>query len=451
MRQTRRPYLLPRNLVIDPERIQAGVTFEILKKYIEKHENRLPRYQYLAKLYEGFHDIFNKPELPSWKPDDRLAVNFPRELTETFTGFFNGIPIKETSPDELVNESICRFSKANELDDHESELIKTVCQKGHAYEFLYQDEQGHTKMTVVDPEGLFVVYDNTVKNRALFAVRYGYREAETGLKRLYGEILERSLITPFNSKGLLEPYENPYGYIPVIEYKLNEERIGLYEPAAGMIESYNYALSEKSNDVASFAEAYLAILGARVDEEGVTRIRDDRVINLYGTSDAKEILVQFLQKPSADGTQENLLNRLERLIYKICMVPNITEETFGSSPSGISLAYKLKSISDLAKTVERKFSKSLRKRYKIFCSLSTNAPNPDAYLDMEFTFTRNYPEEILSIKEQVDAARNAEGIISHETQLQILSKIVQDVQAELEKIAKEEEDVAKISRDLSEL
>ena len=53
-------------------------------------------------------------------------------------------------------------------------------------------------------------------------------------------------------------------------------------------------MGEKANDVQAFADAYLAILGAPVDDEGITRIRDDRVINFFGTDDAKDILVQFL-------------------------------------------------------------------------------------------------------------------------------------------------------------
>ena len=35
-------------------------------------------------------------------------------------------------------------------------------------------------------------------------------------------------------------------------------------------------------------------------------------------------------------------------------------------------------MSNLALTFDRKIEKSLRKRYKIFCSLSTNVANKDA-------------------------------------------------------------------------
>lgn len=48
------------------------------------------------------------------------------------------------------------------------------------------------------------------------------------------------------------------------------------------------------------------------------------------------MVVEFMDKPNSDGTQENLIERLERLIFQISMVANISDENFGTS-SGIAL------------------------------------------------------------------------------------------------------------------
>ena len=79
-------------------------------------------------------------------------------------------------------------------------------------------------------------------------------------------------------------------------------------------------------------------------------IRDNRIINLG--EDAEDVIVDFLQKPDGDATQENLIDRLEKLIFHICMVANISDENFGTS-SGIAMKYKLQGMSNLAKTKER--------------------------------------------------------------------------------------------------
>lgn len=435
--RSRKPYRLPELIKLDPAKIENGISMKLVKDMITKHETRLRRYDYLENLYKGFHDVYNEPEKESWKPDNRLAVNFPRYITETFTGYGYGVPIKVTHPDEVVNEAIQTFAKDNELSDHEAEMVKKCCIYGHAFEYIYQNEDTKTKVSSCTPKECFVVYDDTVAGRALFAIKYGYRYDENGVnKTMFGQILSRELIEDFYGDKKTEISDNPYGLIPVVEWRLDDERIGLYEEVAGLIEAYNHTIGEKANDVDAFAEAYLAIMGAKLDDEEVYRIRDDRLINIYGTDNAKDILVQFLQKPSADGTQENLLSRLEKLIYETSMVANISDETFGNATSGTALAYKLQAMSNLALAFDRKIDKSIRKRYKVWSTLSTNVSNPDAYIDIDVQMTRNIPK---NITEEVQTAAQLSGIVSKETQLSVLS-IVPDAQAEMAKIEEEQED-----------
>ena len=153
--------------------------------------------------------------------------------------------------------------------------------------------------------------------------------------------------------------------------------------------------------------------------------------------------MQFLQKPTADGTQENLLNRLETLIYQTSMVANISDESFGSAASGVALAYKLQAMSNLALTFDRKIEKSLRKRYKLFCSLSTNVPNRDAWRDVDIRTTRNLPK---NVAEEAQTAAQLEGVVSKETQLSVLS-IVPDVKKELERMEQEGAEAAESTAD----
>lgn len=436
MHKSKEPYMLPKKLTCDAAKIENGINMKLVSDYIDKHEGMMLRYNYLEALYKGFHDVYKQPEKPDWKPDNRLAVNFPRYITETFTGYGYGIPIMVTHPDESINDSIQQFGRNNEITDHDSEMEKYCCIYGHAWEYTYQDEEAKTKIKAFTPKELFVVYDNTIKDRALFAVRYGYREIDDRKEwKPYGEIMTRDEIIYFDNNSLGERNPNLYGYIPVVEWRLNEERIGLYEEVAGLVEAYNHAIGEKANDVDAFAEAYLAILGAEADEDDIKRIRDDRLINLYGTDDAREVLVQFLTKPTADGTQENLLNRLENLIYQTSMVANISDEVFGNATSGTALAYKLQAMSNLALTFDRKIEKSLRKRYKIFCSLTTNSPDPDAWRDIDVQMTRNIPK---NIKEEAEIASQLEGVVSKETQLSVLS-IVPDPAEEIDKMEAESE------------
>lgn len=442
--RNRIPYRLPEPLLIDPSELeQRGITLEIVKKYIEYHESRLRRYQYLENLYKGFHDIFYLPEKEDWKPDWRLAVNFPRYLVTTFSGYGYGNGIKVNHPDETVNDQLQSFFRKNEIDAHNSRMVKHCAIYGHAFTYFYQDENSETCISAEKPDSLFVVYDDTKKKRAVFAIRYGRHTTGKYKGRIYGEILTRDEIIPFREDKLGEPFLNPYGYIPVVEWCLNDERMSLYEGITTLTESYNAALSNTSNDISYFADQILKILGAEVSQETMDHMRDKRVLNLYSDDpeQVKNLVVEYLQKSSDNGTNTQFLDRIERLIYQISMVANISDDTFNNT-SGIALSYKLWSTSNVIADFNTLIKKSIQKQIKIWSSLGTNTGNKKAYEDISIIFSQNIPKNTL---EETQTAAQASGIVSHETQLKLLS-YVDNPQAELEKIAKEEE--AELNRNI---
>ena len=434
----REPYRLPEPLYCDPADIpESGPDMEMIDKYIRLHTDYMRRYEYLESLYKGFHDIFRQPEKHEWKPDWRLAINFPRYITDTFCGYGYSIPPKVAHEDEIVDEGIQTFEDANEIEAHTTIMTKYCCIYGHAQEYMYQDEESRTNVVACSPKELFTVYDDTMKRRALFSIRYGRHSIGDNKGEIYGEVLMPHMYRSFDSGKLGETVPNPYGRIPVVEWMLNPERMGLYEPVTGLIEMYNHTISEKTNDVDAFAEAILAVIGAEVQQEDLENMRDKRLVNLYGAENVKDALVQYLTKPTADDTQEHLLDRAERLIYQIAMVANISDDTFGSSTSGAALSYKLWSTSNITGTFDTLIKKSLRKRYKLWCSLPTNCPRDDIWKDLTITTTRNVPR---NIQEETQTASQAEGLVSRKTQLSLLS-YVPDPDAEMEQIVREQEEM----------
>ena len=356
-------------MALDIFRIADGqeMTDELLIQYIRKNDAKTnQRYKKLWNAYSGDFEIYHKPPKPAYKPDNRLAVNFPRHIVDSFEGFFLGIPIKISSTDEAVMEYVNAVDAANDSDDINSELSTIVSIFGRGYRIIFVDEDGDIGTAYLDPMESFAVYNESIKPRMRYFVRT-YLDAN---KVRRGSISDDTTVRYFSMEGgelkWLEEYPHGFSSVPAIEFVQNRARTGLFEPVLPLCNSYNKILSEKANDVDAFAEAYLAILGTEVDEEGVHRIRDDRIINIYGTDDAKEILVQFLTKPTADGTQENLLQREEDLIYRTSMVANISDETFGSATSGKALKFKVWAMSNLAQTFDNKILKSLKKRYKIW-------------------------------------------------------------------------------------
>ena len=416
-------------------RVAAGteMTPEILAKYMAKHKTEInQRYQKLHDAYENKYKIDKMEKKPDWKPDNRIPVNFAKYITDTMNGFFIGIPIKTTADDETVSQYLEFLDQYNDQDDNNAELSKVCSIYGNGYEMYYVDEDGNIGITYLTPMEAFIIYDDSILERPLFFVRH-YTDADNVE---WGSWSDGHVVQHFVNRGTYkwidQPKKHGFDGVPAVEYVENEERMGVFESALPMIDAYNKAISEKANDVDYFADAYLKILGTSLNENELEQLRQKRIINFDG-EDAANLIVEFLQKPDGDTTQENLINRLEKLIFQISMVANISDENFGTS-SGIALKYKLLAMSNLAKAKERKFTSGMNRRYKLIFSNPVSGMQKDAWVGIKYQFTQNYPANIL---EESQIAGNLAGITSQKTQLKVLS-IIDNVQQELDQIAEEE-------------
>jgi SPP1 family phage portal protein len=408
------------------------LTIELLDKFLSLHKQEVTeRYQKLKDAYESKHDILNARKKDANKPDNRIVVNFPKYITDTFNGFFIGNPIKVVADDEAVADFVEFVDQYNDQDDNNAELSKLCSIYGKGYELYYLDEDKNLCITYLSPMEAFMIYDDSVVERPMYFVRR-YKDWEGNE---YGEVSDKTSTVHFALTGGTrwtdEWTPHYFDGVPATEYLENEERQGIFEPVMSMVNAFNKAISEKANDVDYFADAYLKVLGPKLDAGEIKFIRDSRVINFDG-DEAEKIVIEFMDKPNNDTAQENLLNRLERLIFQISMVANISDENFGAS-SGIALKYKLQAMSNLFQMKKRKFESGMNRRYKLLFSHPRSKVPKDAWVQLHYQFTPNFPANLL---EEAQIAAQLEGIVSHETQLKVIS-IVDNVQDELDKIEEE--------------
>lgn len=408
------------------------LTLPLLRELLTEHDQEVERrYKKLKEAYESDHEILHRPAKPKYKPDNRIVVNFPKYIVDTFGGFFLGNPIKTVADDDKVAEYVEFIDQYNDQDDNNYELSKLCDIFGKGYELYFTDEQSELCITYLSPIESFMVFDDTILERPQhFVRRYTDRDGTE-----YGTAYDKTYMRDFQVTGGLqwlgEPVPHNFGDVPATEFIENAERQGLFEPVLSMVNAYNKAISEKANDVDYFADAYLKVLGAQVDEDDVRFIRDSRIVNFTGDY-AEKIVAEFMDKPSNDTSHEHLLDRLERLIFQMSMVANISDENFGAS-SGIALKYKLQAMSNLELTKRRKFTSGMNRRYKLLFGHPASKVPADSWVQLHFYFTPNFPPNLL---EETQIAAQMEGITSHETQLRVLS-VVDDVQGELDKIEEE--------------
>ena len=426
---------------LDIFRIADGkeLTDSLLVDYIRKNDSKTnTRYKLLWDAYNNNYKVFRLPRKAAYKPDNRLSVNLAQYIVDTFEGFFLGNPVKVTADDEAVSEYINAMDNGYDSDDINAELSTIVSIFGRGYRIAYVDEDGEIGSAYLDPMEAFAIYSESITPRMRYFVRT-YMDAD---KVRRGSISDEYTVRYFHLEGGSVKWddEHPHGFngVPAVEFIQNRNRRGIFESVMSLIDEYNKALSEKANDVDYFADAYLKVLGAKSDKETIKFMRENRTINIPGANGAA-VVVDFLQKPSSDTTQEHLLDRIERLIFTVAMVCNISDDNFATS-SGIALKYKMLPMTNLAAKKWRKFAAGLNKYYKLVCSNPVTPLHEDDWQNLKYTHILNYPA---NVADEAATAERLSGITSKKTQLSVLS-IVDDVDKEIDQIKAEIEEAAEM-------
>lgn len=421
------------------------LTVDELKWLINRNEQIAnDKYDKLMAYYVGRHDILDKPNKVSGAAP-KLVNNMPRYLVNTYNGFFTGIPPKITLPNASENETLQDWNNTNSIFDKTSELSKQVDIFGRSLFYVYQDEEGNTCVTVSSPTHSFMIYDDTVSHKPLAFARY-YRTSKSELKATIWyahhvvDLINDSLIDHVFDDNEAKDGVNIYGQVPAVEFYETEERESLYGGGIlTLVDALDDTLSQKLDNINYLADSYMYLLGGRVDNDEIKLMRLNRFIQVDGT-DAVNMKIGFLERPDGDNIQEHMIEHLNQTIHEDTGIPDMKDEAFSGNSSGVAIRYKLMPMENRAMTKERKFTQALRKLYKIVFSPFTKVlDNPDAWQDLSFKFTRNIPA---NVADEVLTAKNAEGIVSHKTQLSMISTVT-DPQAELEEVAKEKTEAIK--------
>ncbi|HFI0143468.1 TPA: phage portal protein [Streptococcus suis] len=424
------------------------ITPELVSDAVELHRSKLLKdYFENEDMYMSNHSILKSGPKDPWKPDNRLVINYAKYIVDTFSGYQIGVPVKVTHDDTAITDFIDNFRKLNDMEDTEFELAKIADIFGHAFLYVYQDEDGNTRTTYNSPVNMLIVHDNSIQEKPLFAVRYAFDEgAATG----YGQVITTSEIidATFQLGGgvtFQERIPHIYGRMPVVELIENEERQGIFDSVKTLINALNKAASEKANDVDYFADAYLKVVGVELDGDMAGQIRENRIFNLWKNGSEGPLPdVGFLEKPNSDTTQENLIALLKESIFAVSMVANLSEEDFGNA-SGTALAFKLQAMDNLAKMKDRKMQSAFNRLYELVFNVPMASVPSDGWTGITYQFTRNVPRNVL---EEAQIVAQLSGQVSNATKLSVLS-IVDNPRDELDKMAEEEESSSLLSKQIA--
>ena len=427
---------------------------KVIKYVLEQHKAEKTRVEKLKQYYNNKNDILNRQYDDPKKPQNKLSHPYAAYITNSSVGYFLGKPVTYKSTDEQLLEEINKVMKYNDEVDNNTTLAKYASIAGYSYELLYADEKANARFKALSGDELAVVYDNTLEENYLFAIRYfnekvldGDKDKEITKVEIYtdavrndlGEVIENGKILYFILDGEeLKPDPSNedtfhyFGDVPVVAYDNNDERYGDFEKVKSLIDAYDKTQSDSANDFEMFTHAMLVVSGYVVDSEDANDINNKYMINFQDADGKAEYLIKNIQ----DAALENYKNRLNEDIHKFANVPNMSDENFASNASGIALKFKLMGLENITGIKESKFKKGLLRRIELICNFLKIKSNIDYdFIDIEPVFTRNRPVNEVEISQMM---RDLTGILSEDTLLS-MHPMVTDVEDEKERKRLDEE------------
>lgn len=412
---------------------------DLIQKLIDNHATEHSRILKLKRYYNNENDILNRQYTDENKPQNKLSHNYAAYITDNYVGYIVGQPISYKSDNELLLEKLNENFLYNDEIDNNTTLAQEQSICGYAYELLFSDEYSQARFKCVDTENMIVVYDNTLEENIILAILYSLVEDEKTTVYIYDDEYEYTAELDNGSVSeLLDINYHNFDGVPVATYENNRQRIGDFEKVITLINAYDQANSDTSNDFEYFTNALLIISGALIEEEDEEgrplNFKDNRVLN-FATNEGD---AKYLIKNINDTALENYKNRLNKDIHKFSSVVDMSDEKFAGNLSGVALKFKLNPMENVSSIKESKFRKGLMRRIELlvdFSNIKTNSLH--TYLDIKPVFTRNIPSNDL---ETVNMVKSLNGIVSQET---LLAQIpfVEDVQAEINSLDKKEKDL----------
>lgn len=424
-------------------RYDGEITDKTIINFIEAHKKEKEKYKKMQDYYEGNSSILERPQALGNTINNKISNNYPGYITDMATGYFIGKPVNyfETGEQSEYLETIRDIYNYNDEQSENAQIAKECSIKGKSYEIIYLDENdkeedGTPKLRFnqIDADEMFCVYNYDISPETLFAVRYYDIKKDEKTEHIVELYTKDEIIHyTFNGQTLTENERIPHYFslVPVVCYVNNDETQGDFEKIITLIDAYDKAESDSINNLEYFSDCYLYLVGFKnTDASDIDRMRQNRVLLLDENGEAG-----FLTKNENSVESENVLNRIKNDIHKFSLVPDLTDEKFASTQTGIAIAYKLLGLEQLTVKKERKFKKSLQKRLEIITNYLNFKGETFDYRNIQIKFTRNIP---VNDKENVEIVQMLQNIISKKTALSNL-KMIDDVGAELKNIQAEQD------------
>lgn len=379
--------------------IQSGtvITTEIIEKFIIDHTAHCrPNMSMLQEYHRGKNTyIESRKNMDANGPDNRTPIPYARKLITTFTGYafkpgsityrknLEGNSAKDGSPEDAAADDyiveLQNVFKENNEPLKTAKIGQSLGIFGSAFEIVYLEDMGaDTELRFFEstPIDTFMVYDYSAEPKPVFSIRYLEIDKSNYMVEYRSDSETVEYIRAIKDGGVFysEKERTPhlFGVVPVIEYVINDDKLGLIEPVKPLIDDYDILVSDSLNEFQKFANAYLRFVGTGLVDpqnkkdpssyaKALNMLKRFRIFEHLKDKDD----VTFLTKDIPKDFLEFMIKTVHDQIHVQSHIPDFTESKFGQGASGETIKRMLFDFENVCSTSDAYLDEGLYKRIDI--------------------------------------------------------------------------------------
>ena len=395
----------------------------VLNDALSVHRQNRADIDYLYRYYKGDQPILRRTKEIRPEICNRIVDNRANEIVSFKTGYLCGEPLQYVSQGSTDNVS-AEISKINDMmvlcgkAAKDKELAEWMYVCGTGYRMImpnspyintsiiprllqrrvdFAEDEAPFSIYTLDPRNAFVVYHSGLGEPPLMGVKYVELKNKTIVYSVYTptqyfEVVSEGLI---GGLRLAKSERRVLSAVPIVEYPLNNARLGAFEVVLPLLDAINGVQSNRLDGIEQFIQSLVVLTNADIDDEAAKAIRAAGLIKLKSFGENKASIDIIAEQLDQTQTQ-TLVDYLYQSVLTITGMPN---RNGGNSTSDTGSAVIMRdgwsAAEARAKADELMFKESERQMLKIALAIVRSTVGTTLRLaDTEIRFTRRNYENI---------------------------------------------------------
>lgn len=405
---------------------------EFLKEVYFLYTSLSKVYEKMYKYYRGKTDAIENYKFITERSNNKVNLNYMKKFIKEETSYAVGKELAYESNSGNVNFiKDINYTITHWKSNHNSDLMKYLLIFSEIYELYYINDEKDLCAKIIKPTEGYAFTDE-FDNIILFIHSYKQKLTNNTLIDVYTD----KNIYHFNDKfeEIIEPTKHVFGRVPVSygELSFEKEDDTIYSDIKGLQDASETNLSDTSNEISDFRNAYLKFLNAQIDPDDIQKMKQLGIIQFSNEKGNAEWLIKNIN----DTFIQNTLNTFEDKIYQIACHINANEK-MQSNISSLALRARLNALENKCTLNINSHKDIIKSRVKFICKyLKIKGKDYDSK-DINIKYTINIPQDDLMTAQILSQV--PEGTISKETGRAQFSFIPNAI-VEGERVAKEQKE-----------